>query len=103
MIIYRLNLQAISLKSAGEIVYQHRLIGLDTGWIASRQNTLEYLSLPPGNFTLQIFASNKFGVKSNILSIPFNIKKPFIETAWAQVPMAAACHCWHMDVYGVPV
>ncbi len=78
----------ISLKSAGEIIYQHRLTGLDTAWISSRQNTLEYLSLPPGNFTLQIFAINKFGVKSNVISIPFNIKKPFIETAWAQVPVA---------------
>lgn len=78
----------ISLKSAGEITYQHRLIGLDTGWIAGRQNTLEYLSLPPGNFTLQVFAINKFGVKSNVLSIPFTVKKPFTETGWIQVPMA---------------
>jgi hypothetical protein len=76
----------ISLKSAGEIVYQHRLIGLDTGWIASRQNSLEYLSLPPGSFNLQVIATNKFGVSSNILSIPFTVQKPFIETAWVQVP-----------------
>ena len=77
----------ISLKSAGEITYQHRLIGLDTGWIAGRQNTLEYLSLPPGNFTFEVFATNKFGVKSNLLSVPFRINRPFIETAWVQVPV----------------
>ena len=91
----------ISLKSAGEIIYQHRLTGLDTGWIAGRQNTLEYLSLPPGSFTLQVFASNKFGVKSNVLSIPFTVKKPFIETAWAQVPMAilVVAGFWLFTVY----
>ena len=65
----------VSLKSAGEIIYQHRVIGLDTGWIASRQNTLEYLLLPAGSFTLQIMATNKFGITSNILSVPFTVRR----------------------------
>lgn len=91
----------VSLKSAGEIVYQHRLTGLDTGWIASRQNTLEYLLLPAGNFTLQIVATNKFGITSNILSVPFTVRKPFIETAWAQVPaiMLIIAGIWLFTVY----
>lgn len=73
---------AISFKSAGEILYKYKLTGLDKDWNETTQNTLSYPSLPPGNYTFQLFAINKFGKQSEMVTIPFTIAAPFWKTIW---------------------
>jgi hypothetical protein len=73
---------AISFKSAGDIVYYYKLSGLDTGWQQTRETSLDYPSLPAGDYQLQLYAINKFGVKSNVMDYQFSIAAPFWRTWW---------------------
>jgi ligand-binding sensor domain-containing protein/two-component sensor histidine kinase len=72
----------ISFKSAGEITYTYKLKGLDDGWIETKLTTLSYPSLPPGDYEFQLFAINKYGKQSELVSIPFSINAPFWRTIW---------------------
>ena len=75
----------ISFKSAGEINYQYRLAGLDPGWRSTRETSLHYPSLPSGAYELQLFATNKFGVRSKPLHIRFVIDRLIWERLWFRI------------------
>jgi hypothetical protein len=72
----------LSFKSAGDIIYNYRLVGLDNEWKITRENYLDYPTLPSGNYILEIQATNKFGVKSEVVEVDFEIEKRLIEKLW---------------------
>lgn len=76
---------AISYRSAGDISYKYRLLGIDTNWQTTLQTTLNYPALPSGQYTLQMVATNKYGVKSKMTSISFEIEKLLWEKTWFRV------------------
>ena len=79
----RFDFVGLSFKSAGDIVYSYRLIGLDKNdWKTTRENYLEYPSLPSGNYSFEIFATNKFGLKSETIKIDVEIEKKLVEKGW---------------------
>lgn len=73
---------AISFKSAGSITYHYKLSGLDNEWKETSLTTLSYPSLPPGNYTFQLYAINKFGKQSRMITHSFSITAPFWKTIW---------------------
>lgn len=73
---------AISFKSAGSITYHYKLTGLDNEWKETSLTTLSYPSLPPGNYTFQLYAINKFGKQSRMVTLTFSITAPFWKTIW---------------------
>lgn len=75
----------ISFKSGGDILYRYRLKGLTDSWDSTRQTTLEYPSLPPGTYTLQLEAINKFGKASGQENILFTINTPYWQTLWFKI------------------
>jgi ligand-binding sensor domain-containing protein len=77
-----LEFAGISYRSVGSILYQYRLIGLDTGWRQTKESFLDYPTLPSGKYTLQLRAINKFGISSALLSVPFEVLTPFWQTSW---------------------
>lgn len=79
---------AVSFRSAGEIRYKYKLIGLDDDWNETDLNTLSYPSLPPGDYVFQIYAINKFGKQSKTITIPFSIAAPFWKTVWFWVALS---------------
>jgi ligand-binding sensor domain-containing protein len=81
----RVEFVAISYKSAGDITYRYRLLGIDDEWKTTRDNFLQYPALPSGSYELQLVAVNKFGVKSEELRIPFVIAKKILEETWFRV------------------
>lgn len=81
----RIEFAGISFKSGGDILYHYRLKGLKDTWDSTRQNLLEYPSLPSGSYQLELLAVNKFGVVSNAVVIPFLIETPFWQTWWFKV------------------
>lgn len=83
----RFNFVAISFKSAGDITYQYRLLGISDDWKTTQDNFLQYPSLPSGSYELQLVAINKFGVKSNPIRIPFTIAKQLVEETWFRVAL----------------
>lgn len=84
----RFEFAGISYRSAGDIRYEFRLLGLDSNWRTTRDNFLNYPTLPGGSYRLQIQAVNKFGNKSGMLSVPFSIEKELWQKPWFQVLVA---------------
>jgi sensor histidine kinase YesM len=72
----------ISFRSGQEITYSYKLIGLDDDFKKTQDRILSYPTLLPGNYTLELFATNKFGIKSETISISFFISTPFWKTFW---------------------
>lgn len=80
----------ISFKSAGDINYYYKLEGFDTAGKETNQNSLHFLSLPAGDYTLHLKAINKFGVESNTISYSFTVEKDFLEKTWVRILLLAA-------------
>ncbi len=78
----RLEFAGISYRSVGGITYRYRLLGLDSSWRTTKEAFLEYPTLPSGNYEFQLQATNKFGVSSTLLSLPFGVNTPFWQTTW---------------------
>jgi ligand-binding sensor domain-containing protein len=78
----RFEYAGISYRSAGNISYCYRLLGLDSTWRKTKESFLEYPTLPSGDYELQIQAVNKFRVRSLPLSIHFTVITPFWKTVW---------------------
>jgi len=72
----------ISMKAGGEILYHYTLEGLDKEWISTSNRMVKYASLPPGNYTMKLYAQNKFGLKSKIILIPVIVSPAFWQTKW---------------------
>jgi len=89
---------AISFKSAGEINFTYKLKGLENEWIQTNLTTLSYPSLPPGDYTFQLYATNKFGEKSDMITIPFSIKAPFWRRIWfwIAVSLCTTALVWYL-------
>ena len=78
----RLEFAGISYRSVGGITYRYRLLGLDSAWRTTKEAFLEYPTLPSGNYAFQLQATNKFGVSSALLTLPFGVDTPFWQTTW---------------------
>ena len=72
----------ISFRSEQEISYRYRIIGIDDSWRITNMNSLEFSSLPFGDYVLEIVAKNKFGKESSPILIKFLVKRPFYLSAW---------------------
>ncbi len=79
----------ISFRSGGEIGYHYKLTGLDNEWKTTTENNLDYKSLPAGDYKLELYAVNKYDIKSNTITINFLVQAPFWKTIWFYVLMAA--------------
>ncbi|HUB60752.1 MAG TPA: histidine kinase, partial [Puia sp.] len=77
----RFEYAGISYRSA-EIRYRYRMLGLDSGWRETAEDFLDYPSLPSGKYEFQVQATNRFGVRSVILAVPFVVATPFWKQLW---------------------
>lgn len=75
---------AMQFDFPDKIHYRYQLRGFDKDWIITgNENKVSYTSLPPGNYTLLLNASNTSGKwSSHFLSIHIMIAPPFWETWW---------------------
>jgi Histidine kinase/Y_Y_Y domain len=84
----RFEFSGISFKSAGELTYKYRLLGLQPEWRTTTENQLSFPSLSSGKYTLQLMATNKYGVKSKTKEISFEIEKLLWEKTWFRIAVA---------------
>jgi hypothetical protein len=76
----------ISFKAAEGTTYFYRLKGLtNNDWKQTGTNILEFISLPSGNYLLEIKAINGFGKESQIVAISFEVAQKLIEKWWFRV------------------
>jgi streptogramin lyase len=86
----RLEFAGISYRSVGDITYRYRLMGLDSAWRTTRESFLEYPTLPSGKYQLQLQATNKFGFKSEIVRLPFEVEAPWWQSTLFYILVVAA-------------
>lgn len=78
----RFQFVGISFRSGDDITYSYMLEGLDKKWQQTKERNLNYPTLESGDYTMYLFATNKFGVVSKTIKINFTIATPFWETIW---------------------
>jgi ligand-binding sensor domain-containing protein len=84
----RFEFSGISFKSAGEMTYKYRLLGLQPEWRTTTENQLSFPSLSSGEYTLQLVAINKYGVPSQTREVSFVIEKLLWQKTWFKILMA---------------
>ncbi len=74
---------AISLKNADNIEYRYRVLGLDSHWVYTANNKVDFLGLNSGQYTFQVQALNLLtGEVSTIRQLQFTILKPWYRQIW---------------------
>ncbi|MBZ0200211.1 MAG: histidine kinase [Ignavibacteriaceae bacterium] len=76
------NFKALNFSSPGSVQYRYKL---DTEWIITEYDALNFISLKSGNYNLQIMAKAQNTEWSKPYSITFSILPRFVETAWYDV------------------
>lgn len=73
---------ALSLTDPARTSVSYRLTGLDSSWIAAGdRRTVEYQALPPGDYALEVRATNADGLEAT-RSLAFQVLPPFYQTRW---------------------
>lgn len=79
----KVSFTAISYRSNNDVLCYYKMEGIDDKWKNTRNSEIEYTTLPPGTYTLSIYALSKDGIVSNKkINITFNISAPFWKTWW---------------------
>ncbi len=81
----RFEYAGISFRSEGRMRYRYRLIGLDSIWQQTTENSLSFPFLASGHYQLELQAINAYGLASNIIHRPFRIQQLLIEKTWFRV------------------
>jgi len=80
----RIDFAAVRLRKAAEILYEHRLVNVDSAWSApSPQRSVHFAALSPGKYTLQIRAiGGDRSSSSEILELRFAVLRPYWLSWW---------------------
>ena len=79
-----------TFKNAVSVLYKYKLVGLNSNWIETRNNQVDFTGLPPGKYEFAVYAySLNENWKSNIERIYFTIKPAYWQTTWFRVLLAA--------------
>ncbi|MFI5149463.1 MAG: two-component regulator propeller domain-containing protein [Bacteroidia bacterium] len=79
----RINFVGLCYKRGSGLRYRYRLEGLDTVWNYSEFTTIQYSTLPPGDYTFKVYAINSSGLESPApATLHFHILKPFWLKLW---------------------
>jgi anti-sigma regulatory factor (Ser/Thr protein kinase) len=79
----RFSFTGISLLVPGEAGYRYRMLGIDSAWTYSALTSVEYPSLPPGEYCFQVMARNNDGYWSaKAASFAFIILPAWWQTWW---------------------
>ncbi|MDP4174353.1 MAG: two-component regulator propeller domain-containing protein [Bacteroidota bacterium] len=79
----KIDFVALSFTSPSEVVYSYILEGIDHSWHFTKRNSIQYVSLPEGNYTFKLKATNNFGISSEkTIIIKLYIAPPFWKQWW---------------------
>lgn len=72
---------AMSYHSNGPLLYKYYMSGVEP-YTEIKKNTVRFTTLPPGNYSFNIYAINAYSQQSEIETIVFKILPPFYLTWW---------------------
>jgi ligand-binding sensor domain-containing protein len=99
----RFEFSGISFKSAGEMIYKYRVLGLQPEWRTTTEKQLSFPTLSSGAYTLQLKVINKYGVESKTKEVLFTIEKLLWEKTWFKIFIATlfASVIWLLVAYRI--
>ena len=75
---------ALAFADPRRLQYEYRLTGLHDRWIATKQTSVTYTNLDPGDYTFAVRARGRHGVASAAtLIVPLQVSPPPWRTWWA--------------------
>lgn len=84
--LFKVKFEGIAMSSNRNINYYYRFKGLGDTWEKTTNRFIEFRGFAPGDYELEIYASNTNGVRSEkTIRIPFIVKPPYWQTWWFQV------------------
>jgi hypothetical protein len=76
----------LTYKDAGNVQYRYKLTGVDTNWVYTKYRSVQYPTLPPGNYVFNVAAMNNDGIWSNTpATFNIHISPPWWETWWFRI------------------
>lgn len=79
----KIDFVALSYQSDQQITYFYKMIDLDDSWLRTEATSVQYPSLPSGQYKFEVYAVNKAGIRSNsTASFDLNINVPVWKTWW---------------------
>jgi len=87
---FKFDFIGINLHAPDRVRYQYRMIGVDAGWVETRETYVQYTSLDDGHYEFQVKACNEWGVWSQPARVAFTIRPAFWETWWFLALISAA-------------
>jgi signal transduction histidine kinase/ActR/RegA family two-component response regulator len=74
---------ALTFTQESNVLFRYRLASAESQWLETTQRELNYPTLPPGNFTLEVEARNAQGVWSaSPAQLNFQVQTPWWLTGW---------------------
>jgi hypothetical protein len=75
-----------TFKNAGSVLYKYRLVGLNSNWVETRNNQVDFTGLTPGKYTFEVYAySLNENWKTNTEQLKFSIEPAFWQTLWFRI------------------
>ncbi len=84
---FHFSFVGLSFKDPGSIIYRYKLEGVDVDWITTSYTSVQYQTLPPGNYRFVVEARNRDGEWSAISAV----RNFTIQQAWWQIGMFKLC------------
>ena len=87
--VFTIGFSALNFFENDRVNYRHRLKGFENEWLEDGTNrSLTYTNLDPGNYTLEVQASNNFGYWGEaVYQLPIVITPPWYGTLLAKISM----------------
>src|SRR5690606_17036708 len=87
---FEIRYTSIDFGKPSEIKFYYRLKGLSSQWTSAGTRRIAYFSgLAPGEYTFEVRAE-RYGTKSETVSMSFTIKPQFFQTIWFKILITLA-------------
>jgi hypothetical protein len=78
----KINFVGITFQQPKKVLYRYRMLGLNRNWILNTSGSVDYSSIPPGDYTFEVIAKKIDSDWSTAASYHFTIRRPFWMTSW---------------------
>jgi signal transduction histidine kinase/ligand-binding sensor domain-containing protein/CheY-like chemotaxis protein len=87
----QVRVAALTFVEESSVVFRYRLGRSERNWVETRQRELNYLNLPPGQYTLEVMARNAQGLWSDEPArLHFEIRTPWFLAWWFRIGSGVA-------------
>jgi diguanylate cyclase (GGDEF)-like protein len=84
-----ISLAALSFSDADRILFRYRLLGLESEWVETSQETIRYARLDPGNYRFQAMTVDaNGGAVSTVEEVDFRIMPRWWQNIWLRLAVA---------------